>query len=87
MVLDVRDTVTVNIEFFDGQTEGDVGYPYYVASCDELHFVTDGKTFEELMINVRECLQLCLHDADSVIEYGVLPDAKVKLMMDLPEYA
>lgn len=73
----LKDTVYVNIEYFDGQEEKDVGHPYYVASCDELHFVTDGGTFEELMANVRECLQLCLHDVDSVTEYGVSPDAKI----------
>jgi predicted RNase H-like HicB family nuclease len=83
----IKDTVHINIEYFDGQEENDVGHPYYVASSEELHFVTDGATFEELMANIRECLQLCLHDADSVMEYGVSPDAKVKLSMEMPEYA
>ena len=82
-----KDTVHININFYDGRAEGDVGHPYYVASCAELHFVTDGPTFEELMTNVRECLELCLHDTDSITEYGIRPDAKVKLIMDMPEYA
>jgi predicted RNase H-like HicB family nuclease len=81
----VQDTIHVNIEHFDGMEEGDVGYPYYVAACDELHFTTDGETFEELLANVRECLLLCLQDTDSVKEYHVAPNARVKLIMELPE--
>lgn len=82
---DIKDTVYVNIAYFDGLTEDDTGHPYYVASCDELHFVTDGETFEKMLANVRECLQLCLRDTDSITEYGVAPNAKVKLVMELPE--
>ncbi len=81
----IKDSVTVYVEHFDGQEEGDVGYPYYVATSDDLNFVTDGATFEELLSNVRECLILCLEDTDSIAEYGVRPDAKVRLIMDLPQ--
>jgi predicted RNase H-like HicB family nuclease len=79
-----KETIYVNVEYFDGQDEDDVGHPYYVVASDELHFVTDGATFEELLTNVRECLALCLEDADSIAEYGVKPDAKVTLIMNLP---
>ena len=78
----IKDMVYVNIEYYDGQAEGDVGYPYYVATSDDLHFVTDGKTFEELLTNIQECLQLCLVDGDSIAEYGVKPDAQVKLIKE-----
>ena len=77
----------MNVEYVDGQEEGDVGHPYYVASSDDLHFVTDGETFEELLTNIRECLDLTLKDTDSVAEYNVATDAKVQLVMDFPEYA
>lgn len=80
-----KDIVQVNIEYFTGQDEGDDGTPYFVASSDDLMFTTEGDTFEELLQNVRECLLLCLQDTDSVAEYGVAPDARVRLMMDLPE--
>ena len=80
-----KDTVHVIVEYFTGQDEGDEGYPYYVAHSDELMFTTDGKTFEEMLANVRECLALCLQDTDSVKEYNVAPDAKIKLVMELPE--
>jgi predicted RNase H-like HicB family nuclease len=84
---EIKDTVFIRIEYFDGQEEGDIGHPYYVASSDELHFTTDGESFEEMLSNVRECLDLALEDTDSIREYGVSPKAKVKLIMELPEHA
>lgn len=81
----IKDHIVITVEYFDGQAEDDVGYAYYVATSDDLHFVTDGATFEELLRNVRECLQLCLEDADSIAEYGVAPDAKVQILMELSE--
>jgi predicted RNase H-like HicB family nuclease len=79
------DTIHVNVEYYTGMDEGDVGYPYFVAFSDELHFTTDGESFEELLANIREVLILCLHDMDSIEEYNVLPNAKVKIVMELPE--
>jgi predicted RNase H-like HicB family nuclease len=80
-----RTVVHINVEHFTGMDEGDDGTPYYVASCDELHFVTDGETFEALMANIRECLILCLQDTDSLIEYNVDPHPKIMIIMELPE--
>lgn len=80
-----KNAVEVQIQYFDGHDEGDDGIPYYVASCDELMFTTEGETFEALLHNIRECLILCLRDNDSVAEYGVAPDAHVTLTMDLPQ--
>jgi len=80
-----KDMVLVKIEYFSGHEEGDDGTPYFVASSDDLMFTTQGDTFETLLDNIRECLILCLHDTDSVAEYGVAPDASIRLTMDLPE--
>jgi predicted RNase H-like HicB family nuclease len=84
---DIKHHVTVKVEYYTGQEEGedDVGHPYYVASSDDLRFVTQGDTFEELLDNIRECLLLTLQDGDSITESGVAPDARVTLTMDLPE--
>lgn len=35
----MNDTIHVNVEYFSGVDEGDVGYPYYVASCCERIFI------------------------------------------------
>ena len=69
-----------------GQDEEDVRHPYYVASSDDLHFVTDGETFEELLVNIRECLDLTLKDSDSASEYHVerTPKCKPLLLADTP---
>ncbi len=82
---DMKDTVHVTVEHYSGQDEGDDGAPYYVASCEELMFTTDGETFEELLKNVRECLALSLEGVDTVVEYGVVPNPRVKIIMELPE--
>jgi predicted RNase H-like HicB family nuclease len=62
--MEIKTEILVAIEYYDGQEEGDTGHPYYTASSDDLHFVTDGATFEELLANIRECLVLCLEDRD-----------------------
>jgi predicted RNase H-like HicB family nuclease len=85
LMAEIKETITVTIEHFTGQDEGDDGVPYFVAHSDDLMFTTEGETFEELLANVRECLVLCLQDTDSVAEYNVAPDARVKLTMELPE--
>lgn len=76
----VKDSVQVRIEYFSGHDEGDDGKPYYVASSDDLMFTTQGDTFESLLDNIRECLDLCLRDTDSVAEYGIASDAYVSLV-------
>lgn len=83
----VKRAIKVVIEYYSGQDEGDDGQPYYVAHSDDLHFTTEAATFEVLLEHLRECLQLSLEDTDSIAEYGVAPDARVQLVMDLPVYA
>ncbi|MFW5696715.1 MAG: type II toxin-antitoxin system HicB family antitoxin [Phototrophicaceae bacterium] len=80
----VRDTLTITVEYFDGQAEDDVGYPYYVATNDEIGLVTDGKTFEELRRNLAEALDLCLGDVDTLAEYHLVPNPRIELRMMLP---
>jgi predicted RNase H-like HicB family nuclease len=62
-----------------------VGHPYYVASNDELGLVTDGQTFEELLANLREALELCLEDRDTVAELNLAKNLRVVITMVLPE--
>ncbi len=54
----IRDTVEVRVEVTQDEEYGTV----YVASNDELGLVTDGETFEKLLENLREALELCLED-------------------------
>ncbi len=80
----VRDTLTITVEYFDGQAEDDVGYPYYVATNDEIGLVTDGKTFEELRRNLGEALDVCLGDIDTLAEYHLVPNPRIELRMLFP---
>ena len=82
---DVQDTIYVEVEYFDGQDEGDNGTAYYVAHNDILHFTTDGETFEDLLKNIGEVVALCLEDTDTVAEYNLIPKPKIIVTMELPE--
>ena len=82
----LNDTIHVTVEYFDGQAEGDVGYPYYVASCEEIAAVTDGKTWSELMKNVQEMIQAHLEGEDTIALYNLTPNPHIVLTMQLPEH-
>jgi len=81
------DTLHVRVEYYDGQADGDVGYPYYVASCDQIGGVTDGRTFDELLKNLREVIELAFEDEDTVAVYNVVPNPRISITMELPDYA
>ena len=77
-----QDTLHIQIEYFTGHEEGDddVGHPYYVASCDVIGLVTEGDTFEELLANLQEALDVSLEKVDTLAEYNVMPDAQIFLV-------
>lgn len=83
----VQDTIHVKVEYFTGQDEGDVGYPYYVASCDEISATTDGRTLDELFHNIREVISLALEDEDTIAVYNLIPNPRVIITMEIPDYA
>jgi predicted RNase H-like HicB family nuclease len=74
----MRETVEIMVEVFQDDENG----IYFVASSDELGLVTDGETFEILLRNLREALELCLEDA---VELGFSPKPRVVIRMELPE--
>ena len=86
-MLEPSDTLHITVEYFDGQEEGDVGYPYYVASCDAVGLTTDGRTLDELFSNLREVLELALDEDDTIAVYNVVPNPRINIIMELPEYA
>lgn len=78
------DTIHFNIAFYDGQAEGDVGYSYYVASAQEAIIVTDGRTLDELLYNIREALALYLDEPDTISLYNIVPKPRILITMELP---
>jgi predicted RNase H-like HicB family nuclease len=81
------DTLHVLVEYYDGQDEGDNGHPYYVASCSQIGAVTDGQTLDELLKNLREVIELAFEDEDTVAVYNVVPNPRISITMELPDYA
>lgn len=79
------DMLTIIVEYYDGQAEGDVGYPYYVASCDQIGAVTDGRTWGELLKNLHEVIELAFEGEDTAAVYNVVPNPRLIISMELPE--
>lgn len=80
-----NDTLHVIVEYFDGQGEEDDGHPYYVASCQEIVAVTDGRTWGELMRNIHEMIDASIEGEDTVALYNLVPNPRVVITMELPE--
>jgi hypothetical protein len=74
-----NDTIHVRVEYFTGFEEGtdDTGYPYYVASCDELVAVTDGRTWPELLRNIHDMIEASLDGEDTAAIYNLMPNPRV----------
>jgi hypothetical protein len=81
---DAIDTIHVSVEYFDGQAEGDIGTPYYVASCNEIVAVTDAQTLDELLINIREMIDCFLDEPDPVAELGIVRNPRIVITLELP---
>lgn len=76
----VRSTIEIKVEVSHDEEYGTV----YVATNDELGLVTDGETFEALLDNLREALELCLEDA---AELNIAPEPRVIITMEMPQDA
>jgi len=61
------------------------GEKYYVAECVDLPIVTQGKTMDELVENIKEAIELHLEGED-LEELGISPHFAVLINMEL-EYA
>ena len=59
----------------------------YVAECQDLAVVTQGKTLDETAQNLREAIQLHLEDKD-LAEMGLVPNPPVLVTLEMePVYA
>ena len=82
-----RETLHIRVEYFTGREEGegDVGHPYYVASCEEIVAVTDGDTWADLLKNIHEMVAASLEGEDTVAVYNLVSHPRVVITMELPE--
>ena len=59
---------------------------YYFAVCTDFPIVTQAKTFEELIPNVKEAVDVYLHDEDSE-KIGVVKDPSLLINFEISAYA
>jgi predicted RNase H-like HicB family nuclease len=62
------------------------GDKYYVAECLDLPVVSQGKTLDEVVYNIKEAIELHLEDED-LDEWEILPDFSILVNLELPVYA
>ena len=62
------------------------GEKYYVAECLEIPVVTQGKTIDETVENLREAVGLHLEDED-LTEFGLAPNALLIITMEVEPLA
>jgi predicted RNase H-like HicB family nuclease len=85
MSIPPEETLEIQIEYFTGtEEEDDIGHPYYVASNDTVGVVTDGETFEELLVNLKEALETAMEGEDTLALYNVAPNPRIILRMEMP---
>ena len=70
----LRDTIHVVVSK-DGDT--------YVAECMELAVVTQGRSLDELVANIRDALALHLEDEDVAV-FGLAAQPRMQLIYELP---
>ena len=58
------------------------GESYYVAECVEIAVVTQGKTMDETLANLREAVALHLEGEDPTM-FGLVPNPTILVTMEL----
>ena len=62
------------------------GEKYYVAECIDLPVVTQGKTLDEVVKNIKEAIELHL-EGENLEEWDILSDYSILVNFELPSYA
>jgi len=62
------------------------GEKYYVAECIDLPVVSQGKTLDEAVENIREAIHLHLEGED-LSEWDIHPDFSILVSIEVPSYA
>ena len=62
------------------------GEKYYVAECLEIPVVTQGKTIDETVDNIREAVSLHL-DGEDLSEFGLVPNPTLLITMEVDPLA
>ncbi len=64
-----------------------MGETQYVAECVEISVVTQGKTLDEVVSNLREAVALHL-EGENLVEFGLMENPALLITMEVePSYA
>ena len=58
------------------------GEKYFVAECTDLPIVTQGKTLDELTLNIKEALELHL-EGENLLDYDLVAEPSVVANIEL----
>jgi predicted RNase H-like HicB family nuclease len=78
----VNDAIHVSVEYC---TDDEAYGPVYVATCKEIAVVTDGKTLDELLANLREAVSVHLENTDTVKQFGLVANPRLIITLKLPQ--
>jgi predicted RNase H-like HicB family nuclease len=59
------------------------GDKYYVAEGVDLPIVTQGETLDELVVNIKEAIELHL-EGENLTDFGIAPNPSVLMNLELP---
>ncbi|MEM2901971.1 MAG: type II toxin-antitoxin system HicB family antitoxin [Candidatus Bathyarchaeia archaeon] len=62
------------------------GEKYYVAECLDLPVVTQGRTLDEVVENMKEAIELHLEE-ENLEEWDILPDFSILVNLEVFPYA
>ncbi|MEM3607532.1 MAG: type II toxin-antitoxin system HicB family antitoxin [Candidatus Bathyarchaeia archaeon] len=62
------------------------GEKYYVAECLDLPVVTQGKTLDEVVGNIKEAIELHLEGED-LEDWDISSDFSILVSLEVPSYA
>ncbi|MEM2902807.1 MAG: type II toxin-antitoxin system HicB family antitoxin [Candidatus Bathyarchaeia archaeon] len=62
------------------------GEKYYVAECLDLPVVTQGKTLDEVVGNIKEAIELHLEGED-LGDWDISSDFSILVSLEVPSYA
>ncbi|MDP3745874.1 MAG: hypothetical protein Q8Q88_02390 [Phenylobacterium sp.] len=69
------------IQFFISKSDN-----YYVAEAIDLPIITQAQTFEELISNIKEAVEVYMHD-ENAEEIGVANNPSLLINFEIPAYA
>ncbi len=62
------------------------GEKYYVSECVDLPVISQGKTIDEAVANIKEAIELHLEGED-LKELGIYKDFSILVNLEIPSYA